>query len=165
MIAKSFRGQKRKGETPTGFDICSTVSCLSIRRISNPVERCCSCTWHSTYSTMGPSVRAFECHNAGQQCTTCYFWGRCKNSGRLMPSPTKMRVMLDHFLRGADTPATNQRASPPAHLITDIFILTGNISSRGRGRGRDGRIRRSGWMQDPKGRQGWGSEENRHCRW
>ena len=68
-------GQKRKGETLMGgFGIVSTVSRPS-RRARETVERCCSCTRHSTCSTSGPSARACRCRNAGRQCTGCYCWG------------------------------------------------------------------------------------------
>ena len=54
--AGSLGGQKRKGETPTeGFGICSRLTCPSSRRVREPVERCYSCTRHSTCSTAGPS--------------------------------------------------------------------------------------------------------------
>ena len=46
--AEPSGGQKRKRETPTEeFGTGSTVS-RQIRRVGEPVERCCSCTWHST---------------------------------------------------------------------------------------------------------------------
>ena len=45
-----------------GFFIVSTVGCNS-QRAQETVERCCSCTRHSTCSTMGPSVRGYKCRN------------------------------------------------------------------------------------------------------
>ena len=61
----------------------------------------------------------------------CYFWGQCKNKGRLMLSPIMVMGLLGHFPRGADSPAVGQCASPPACIFIDIFILTGNISGQG----------------------------------
>ena len=130
-----------------GFVICSTVSSLSSRQISKPVERCCSCTRHSKCSTAGLSARVCKCRNTGRQCTGCYCWGQCKNRGRLIPSPTTTRGLLGHFLRGADPPATNQCASPPFRMTASIFVLTGNIGGQSRGNGREGQ---SGRTQEPE---------------
>ena len=106
-------GRKRKGETPMEeFGIVSMV-CRPSRRAQDTVERCCSCTRHSTCSTTGPSVRACKCRNAGRQCKGCYCWGKCKNKGRLMPSPTITRGILGHFPRDADPTANDQRATTP----------------------------------------------------
>ena len=56
-----------------------------------------------------------------------------------MPSPTMARGLLGHFLRGADSPATDLT---PAHPIDDIFVLTGNVGGRAGGGGvRGGAIR------------------------
>ena len=66
-----------------------------------------------------------------------------------MPSPTMARGLIGHLQRGADPPATDQKACP----IADIFILTGNISSQGWGRKRAGR---SGHTKEPEGQRGWG---------
>ena len=87
-------GRKRKGETPTGdFGIGSTVGRPS-RRVREMVERCCSCTRHSTCSTTGPFSRTCQCRNAGRQCTGCYCWGKCRNKGWIMPSPPSSRGPL-----------------------------------------------------------------------
>ena len=91
----------------------SLVSCQSIRRVRELVQRCCSCTRKSTSSTTGLSTRACKCQNGGQQCTGCYCSGWCKNRGRLIPFPTKERFLLGQFLRVMDAPASNKRASPP----------------------------------------------------
>ena len=105
------RAKKEGRNSYEGFGIGSTVSCPYSRRVCELVERCCSCTRHSTCSTAGPSACACKCRNAGQQCNRCYCWGRCKNRGRLVPSPTTARVLLGHFPRGADPPATDQQSS------------------------------------------------------
>ena len=102
-------GKKVREKLLRGSGIVSTVS-RSSRRARETVERCCSCTRHLTCSTSGLSARACECRNAGRQCTGCYCWGRCKNRGRLLPSPTTTRGLLGHFPRGADPPAIDRRA-------------------------------------------------------
>ena len=126
-------GQKRKGETPTeGFGIGSTVSRPTSRRVRDLAERCCSCTRHSNCSTTGPFACACECHNAGQQCTGCYCWGRCKNRGQLMQSPTTARDLLGVFLQGADLPANDQQTTtPPVRLPTSLYLR--EISAAGAG--------------------------------
>ena len=139
MAAGPSGGRKRKGETPMeGFGIGSTVSRSTSRRIRELVKRCCSCTRHSTCSTTGPSACACECHNAGRRYSGCYCWGRCKNRGRLMPSPTTARDLLGHFPRGADPPTTDQSATtPPARLPTSLSLRV--ISAAGaEGRGARG---------------------------
>ena len=114
-----------------GFGNVSTVSRPS-QRVRETFKRCCSCTRHSTCSTTGPSTRVCECRNAGQQCTGCYCWGRCKNWGRLMPSPTTTRGLLGHFPRGTDPPANDQRATtPPVRLRTSLSLR--EISAAGAG--------------------------------
>ena len=111
--ARPSGGQNRKGETPTGdFGIVSTVSCPS-RRAREMVERCCSCTQHSTCSTTVPCARACKCRNTQKQYTGCYCWGKCKNKGRFMPSPSTTRGLLGHFPRGADPPANDPRVTTP----------------------------------------------------
>ena len=81
-------GQKTKGENPAGeFGIGYTVSFPS-RQVRELGERCCSCTWYSTCSTTGLSAQVCKCCNAGRQCTGCYCWGKNRNKGQLMPSPT-----------------------------------------------------------------------------
>ena len=137
-------GQKRKVETPMeGFGICSTVSLLSSRRFCKPVERCCSCTWHTTCSTVVLYARVCECCNAGQQCTECYCWVYCKNQGRLRSSPTTVRGLLGHFLRGADPPTTDQRASTlPVRSPTSSSLwalLAAGAGGRGAQGGASGR--------------------------
>ena len=113
MAARPSGGQKGKGETPTGeFGIGSTVS-HSSRQVRELVVRCCSCTRHSTCSTTGLSDCACKCRNAGQQCTGCYCWGKCRNKEWLMPSPTTTPGLLGIFPRGADLPATDLRATTP----------------------------------------------------
>ena len=109
--ARPSGGRKSKGETPTGeFGTGSTVS-RSSRRVRKLVEKCCSCTRHLTCSTTGPSNRECKCRNAGQQCTGCYCWGKCKNKGQLMPPPTTMRGLLGPFPQGADPPTTDPCAT------------------------------------------------------
>ena len=116
------RAKKEGRNSYGGFGIVSTVSRLS-QQAREMVEPCCSCTRHSTCSTLGPSARECECRKAGLQCTGCYCWGRCKNRGRLLPSPTTMRGLLGHFPRGADPPANNQRATtPPVRLPTSLSL-------------------------------------------
>ena len=114
------------------------VSRPSRRHVREPVERCCSCTRHSTCSTAGLSARVCECQNAGRKCTGCYYWGQCKNQGRLMPSPTTVRGLLGHFLRGADPPATNQRASTPPVRSPTYSSLRAISAAGARGRGARG---------------------------
>ena len=94
------------------FSIGYTVSIPSIR-VRELVKRCCSCTWHLTCSTTLLSARTCECCNAGRQCTGCYCWGKCKNKGQLMPSPTTTRGLMGIFPQGADPPATNPRSTTP----------------------------------------------------
>ena len=138
--AGSSGGRKSKGETPMGgFGICSTVSRPSSRRVHEPVERCCSCTRHSTCSTASPSARACKCRNAGRQCTDCYCWGHCKNQGWLMPSPTMARGLLGHFLHGADPPATDQRSTTPPVRLPTYFSLRAILAARARRSGARGR--------------------------
>ena len=135
MATRPLRGGKSKGETPTrGVCIGSTVSHLSTSWFREPVEWCCSCTWHSAYSTTGLFARVCKCCNCGRQHTVCYCWGRCKNRGQLMPSPTTERGMLGHFPRGADPPAIDQRSStPPVRSPTSLSLRA--ISSAGAGGG------------------------------
>ena len=116
-------GRKRKGETPMGeFGTSSTLN-RSIRRAREMVKRCCSCIRHSTCSTKGPSARACECRNAGRQCTGCYCWGKCRNKGRLMPSPNTVQGLLGHFPQVADPPANDPRATtPPVQLPTSSSL-------------------------------------------
>ena len=116
------------------------------------VERCCSCTWHSTYSTTGPSTQGGKFRNTGRQCTGCYCWGKCKNKGQLMPSPTFMRGLLRLFPQGADPTTNNTRATtPPVQLPTYLSLQailvagSGGRSARGgassrRGPREEGRI-------------------------
>ena len=116
-------GRKRKGETPRGgFGTSSEVSCPS-RQAKETVERCCSCTRHSTCSTTGLSAQACKCRNAGHQCTGCYCWGKCCNKGRLMPSPRTMRGLLGNFPRGADLPGNNPHATTPPVRLPISFPL------------------------------------------
>ena len=126
-------GRNSYGEFGTG----STLSCSS-RRVQELVEWCCSCTQNSTCSTTVLSTRSCECRNAGWQCTGCYFWGKCKNKGRLMPSPTTMRGLLGIFPRGADPRATNPRTttlpvqSPTSSSLRAISVArAGGRSTRG----------------------------------
>ena len=138
-------GRKRKGETPTGEFVTSYTVSRSIRQAREMVERCCSCTRHSTCSAAGPSARACKCRNAGRQCTGCYLWGKCCNKGRLMPSPTTARVLLWHFPWGADPPANKPRATtPPVRSPTSLSLREilaagdGGRSARGGASGRRG---------------------------
>ena len=148
-------GQKRKGETPTGeFGTSSTLSHFS-RRDQEMVERCCSCTRNSTCSTTGPSSRACECRNAGRQCTGCYCWGKCRDKGRLMPSPTTTQDLLGIFPRGADLPDNDPSATtPPVRSPTSSSLRA--ISSTGAGgrSARGGTSGRSGLREE--GRSGEG---------
>ena len=106
-----------------GVGIFSTVSSPSSRRVREPIKQFCSCTHHSICSTAGPSSQACKCRNSGRHCTGCYLCGRCKNRGRIMPSPTTARGLLGHFLRGVDPPATDQRApTRPVRLPTSSSI-------------------------------------------
>ena len=126
-------GRKRKGETPTeGFGIGSTVSPPTSRWVQELVKRCCICTRHSTCSTTDPSAHACKCRNAGRQFTGCYCWGRCKNRGRLMPSPTTARSLLRHFPLGADLPTTNQHDTTLPIRLPTCFSLRA-ISAAGVG--------------------------------
>ena len=144
-MAGPLGGQKRKGETPMGeFGTGSMVN-LSIREAREMVDWCCRCTRHSTCSTTGPSTRSCECRNSGRQCTECYCWGKCKNKGRLMPSPTNMRGLLGILPWGPDLPANNPLATtPPVRLLTSSSLRAilaagaGGRSARGGASGRRG---------------------------
>ena len=137
--AGSSGGRKWKGETPTGeFGIVSTVSFLSVRRVCEMVKWCCSCTPHSTCSTKGLYTRVCECWNNGQNCMGCYCWGRCKNKGRLMPSPTTARVLLGHFPHGTDPPAVDQCAYPPPVRLLTSFSLQEILADGAGGGGTQG---------------------------
>ena len=153
-------GRKRKGETPTGeFVTGSTVSCSS-RWVRELVERCCSCTWNLTCSTTGPSAKACECRNAGRKCTGCYCWGKCKNKGQLMSSPTTMRGLLGIFPRVADPPANDPHVTtPPARLPTSLFlqeILEAVAGGRSARRGTSGQ---RGLREEGRSRE-WGGGES-----
>ena len=83
-----------------------------------------------------------------------------------MPPPTMYRGLLGHFLRGTDTPATNQSsAPPPVRLLTSFSLqaisaagaggrgVRGGASDRRsprNGRGRGGRV--EGRNMDREGR-------------
>ena len=71
--------------------------------------------------------------------------GRCKNRGRLMPSPTTVRGLLGHSPRGADPPATDLSApTPPVQSPTSLSLRAilaagaGGRSARGGASGRKG---------------------------
>ena len=135
------RAKKEGRNSYGGFGIVSTVSCPS-RRARETVERCCSCTRHSTCSTTGPSTRACECRNAGRKCTRCDCWGRCKNQGRFMPSSTTTRGLLGHLPRSMDPPANYRRATtPPVRFLTSSSLQA--ISAAGAG-GRNAWVGASG---------------------
>ena len=153
-------GQKSKEETPTGEFGTSSIVSRSRRWARKMVEQCCSCTRHSTCSTTGPSARACEFRNAGRQCTGCYFWGKCHNKGRLMPSSTTARGLLGHFPQGADPPAIDPRVTtPPLRSPTSLSLR--EISAAGAG-GRSARGEASG-HRGPRevGRGGEGGEAKR----
>ena len=159
MAAGPSRGRKRKGETPTGeFGTGSTVS-RSSRRAQEMVERCCSCTRHSTCSTTGPSARACKCRNAGRKCTGCYFWGKCKNKCRLIPSPTTTRGLFGIFPRGADPPANNPRVttltvrSPKSSSLQAISTARAGVRRVG-----GGASDRRGPQEEGRGGTGEGAE-------
>ena len=118
----------------------STVIRPSSRQVHEMVERCCSCTWHSIYSTTGPSARACKCCNAGRQCTGCYCRVRCKNRGQMMMSSTTVRFLLGKFPRGVDLPVTDQRASPlPVRSPTSLSLRAiSEVRARGGGGGARG---------------------------
>ena len=119
------------------------------------VKWCCSCTRHSTCSTTGPSAPACEFCNTERQCTGCYCWGKCKNKGRLMPSPTTTRGLLVLFPRGVDPPANNPRATtPPVRSPTSLSLW--EILAAGAG----GRSARGGGER-PQGPAGEEEERNR----
>ena len=129
------------------------------RRSQETVERCYSCTHHSTCSTSGLSARACECRNAGRQCTGCYCWGRCKNRVRLLPSPTTTRGLLGHFTRGVDPPANDRHATTlPVRSPTSSSLR--GISEAGAG-GRGAWARASGRRATREmGRGGAGEDES-----
>ena len=117
------RAKKEGRNSYGGFGIFSMVSRPSSRQVREPVERCCSCTRHSTCSAAGPSAIGCGFRNAGRYCTGCYCWGWCKNQGRFMPSPKMARGLLGIFPRGADPPATAQRATtPPVQSPTSLYL-------------------------------------------
>ena len=115
-----------------GFGISSTVICMSIRRVCELVERCCSCTRHSTYSTTCLSARACEFRNAGRKRTGCYCWGRCKNKRQLMLSSTTARGLIGNFPPGAEPPAVGQCSSPLPVWLPTTLVLIGDIGGQGR---------------------------------
>ena len=132
-------GRKRKGETPTEeFDAGSTVSRPS-RRVQELVDRCCSCTQHSTCSTTGLPAHVCKYCNAVRKCKGCYCWGKCRNKGRVMPSPTTSRGLLSIFPQGADLPATDPSATTPPVLLPTYFSLQAISAARVGGRGVRGR--------------------------
>ena len=117
-----WRAKKEGRNSYGGFGISSTVS-RPRRQAREMVERCCSCTRHSTCYIMGLSARACECRNAARQCTGCHCWDKCRNKGRFMPSPTTTRGLLGHFPRGADPPAIDRRATtPPVQSLTSSSL-------------------------------------------
>ena len=123
----------------SGFGISSTVSCPS-QRSREMVERCCSCTRHSTCYTTGLSALACECRNAERQCTGCYCWGKCKNKGRLMPSQTTTQRILGHFPQGTDPPANDRRATTLPVRSPTSLSLRAIMASRAVGRIAWGRV-------------------------
>ena len=131
-------GGKERDKLLRGVGIGSMVSRPSRRWVHEPVKRCCICTRHSTYYTTGPTDRACECRNAGQQCTGCYYWGRYNNRGRLMPPPNTARGLLGHLLRGAYLPAVNQRVSPPLVRLFTSYSLWAILAARDGGGGARG---------------------------
>ena len=157
--ARPSGGRKRKGENPTGeFSTGYTVSCSS-RQVRELVKWCCSCTRHLICSTTVPSDRACKFRTASQQCMGRYCWGKCRNKGRLMPSPITARGLLGIFPRGADPPSRHQPVhNNPARTIAKIFFPTGNIGGRGRGKGRKGRGKRP---QGPARERGENSQRGR----
>ena len=145
-----------EGKNPTGgFVIYPTVSRPYSRRIRDLVERCCSFSRQFTCSTAGLSAGACECRNAGWKCTGCYCWDRCKNRGRIMPSPTTARGLLGHFLCGADPPATDQRAPPPPVRSQTYLSLRAISEARARGRGAQGGAISRRSPRDGRGEGGW----------
>ena len=111
------------GETPMGVGTISTVSFLSIRSDQEQVERCCSCIRHYTCSTLVPSDWVCECHSAGRHYTGCYSWSKCKNKGRLIPSPTTARSLLGNFPREVEPPVVCQKTSPPPVQLPKYLSL------------------------------------------
>ena len=148
-------GQKRKGETSTGeFGTSSTVS-YSSRRAQEMVERCCSCTWQSTCSTTGLSVRACKFRNAGRKCTACYCWGKCINKEQLMPSPTTTQGLLGLSPQGADPPANEPRTTTPPIRYPTSLSLREISAARAGGRSASGGVsRRRALREEAKGK-GW----------
>ena len=152
---QAIRRTKKEGRNSYGkFGIVSTVIRPS-QWAREMVKRCCSCTRHSTCSALGPSARACERRNAERKCTGCYCWGKCKNKGRLMLSPTTTRGLLGHFPCGADPPANDRRATtPPVRLpkSSSLWAIlaagTGGRSTWGGGRAAAG----------PRGRWGEGAQ-------
>ena len=161
------RAKKEWKNVYGGFGISSMVSRPS-QRAHEMVYRCCSCTWHSTCSTTGPSVRACKCRNAGRQCTGCYCWDKLRNKGRLMPSPTTARGLLRHSSRGADPPTNNRcTTTPPIRLLTSLSLqaisaagdrgrsawgrASGRRATREVGGGGSGEARSKGWSGESGG--------------
>ena len=119
------------------FGTGSTVSRPS-RQVQELVNRCCSCTWHLTCSTTGPSTHVCECRNAGQQGKGCYCWGKCRNKGWVMPSPTIAQGLLGIFPQGADLPVTNPSATNPPVLSPTSSSLQAVSAAGAGGRGARG---------------------------
>ena len=136
-----------------GVGIVYTESCPSFIRSQEMFKWYCSCIRHLTCSSTGTSVRACEFRNSGRQCTGCYCWGRCKNKGRLRPSPTTARVLLGHFLHGADPSAVCQCASPSLVWLP-ISPSLREILSAGAGVG--GAQGCAGGRRSPRGNRGGG---------
>ena len=81
----------------------------------------------------GPVCSHVQCRNAGWQCTGCYCWGKCRNKGQLIPSPTTTRGLLGIFPGGADPPATNLSAPTlPVQSPTSSYLRALSVDgSRG----------------------------------
>ena len=130
VAAGLWRGRKSKGETFTGGCGSSSMVILSVRRSQEEVNLCYSCTRHSTCFTKGPSEWACECRNAGLTCTGCMCWAKCRNKGRILPSPTTVRGLLGHFLCGTIHPNLSLpvRASKNSSMQA---ILAARLGKRG----------------------------------
>ena len=107
----------------------------------------------------GPSVRACECRNAGRQCTGCYCWGKRKNKGWLMLSPSTTRGLLGIFPRGADPPANDRRAKTlPVRSPTSLSLRAISAARSGGRSARGGASGCRGLREERRNRKGGEAE-------
>ena len=79
---------------------------LLVRWDCGIVGQCCDYTSQFTWSTICPSERACDCHNAGWNCTGCAFWRVYKNRKVVLFSPNTVRGLLGNFAYIAARPSS-----------------------------------------------------------